>query len=43
MDSEETPNVIQRWISVGDILVLVISVLGLAVSYGKLSSEHDRQ
>ena len=36
---EEDGHVLRRWISVGDILVLFFSALGLAVSYGKLSSD----
>lgn len=36
---EPTTHILQRWISMGDILVLLFSALGLAVSYGKLSSD----
>lgn len=32
-------HIVQKWISLGDVVVLCASILGLAVSYGKLSAD----
>lgn len=38
-DFDNAKTHLAKWISVGDILVLLFSVIGLAVSYGKLSAD----
>lgn len=35
------PRMIQKWVSVGDVLVLVSSLIALAITYGKLSADVD--